>query len=334
MRLIPLLLAAALAGAGPVPAGATGVPPGPGVPCTVRDNPFGVDGGSFYSMLMTGGPVVVADGTDPRSGRVVCTLRDFALTHADGLVNTEISSETSSGVVLLPPTEFAYWPSWEEPVVLCTRVEIDGAGTFYRDADNDVWSASPDVACERGRTIQIPPDEVLDVVDPVLDAVNEAIIEHVDPVLCAELGGDFYVIGFWVWDCPPYGEEPFPNGMPPGEGPPCSLHADPGGSGEGYVTAGPFLTVQETQPRPGRVTCTARSSGTTHATGTVAGRVTSDWGYGVVLLPPTRTAVSPTGLALCTQLELPGWRPFYWDASHDRWSTDPSVSCDVLAPVQ
>lgn len=54
--------------------------------------------------------------------------------------------------------------------------------------------------CPPSRSTQIPPQEVVDIVEDVFEATYVA-----DETLCPVLGGDVYVADVFVWDCPPYG---------------------------------------------------------------------------------------------------------------------------------
>jgi len=95
------------------------------------------------------------------------------------------------------------------------------------------WTAGWEsgVACGRATTTQIPPQEVIDLLNEVAEAT--AIV---DPLLCpllaaaapglpgvAEINGegDVFVIGDKVWDCPPY-----ESGDPGGGGSPPTVSAD------------------------------------------------------------------------------------------------------------
>jgi hypothetical protein len=90
-----------------------------------------------------------------------------------------------------------------------------------------------------------PPQWVIDLIDYVFDIVNEAIIGHVDPAVCAALPalgpgvpglveidatGDVRLFGEPFWDCPPYDDFP-----PPEPGPRPVLGVE-GPTGVGYAT--------------------------------------------------------------------------------------------------
>lgn len=198
------LLALATLSPGPAHAAAG---PGEGLRCgyTSFTNPFapGRQSGS-----VNGGPIVVADGADPRAGRIRCTIQVDAYVHAaaDAVL---AASLTTPGVAVLPETPVEYDVGAAQNVVLCTQVEIVGAGTFYWDGDLSDWSTSPYVACDSA--FGDPPE-------PVLDGPLDAVWAVVDPLLCPPLAaaapgagpvtiapdGDAGVAGGTVWDCPPY----------------------------------------------------------------------------------------------------------------------------------
>ena len=72
--------------------------------------------------------------------------------------------------------------------------------------------------CRPFASMQVPPQEVIDVLNDAVDVVNDVFVDHVDPVLCDVLAdvdeppgpvvvteqGDVYVLGEPMWDCPPY----------------------------------------------------------------------------------------------------------------------------------
>jgi hypothetical protein len=191
-------LAVALAGAAFAPAAPAhaAAPPGPGLPCGWALAQDFVSGQS--QIWFDAGPLVIADGADPRSGRIVCSMRTGP-SHADP-VAVEARSATTPGVVAMAHEARDY----EGDYVLwaCTAVEIDGEGTYYWDYETEAWSTDPAVSCE---FIWEPPDGTL------LDAVWEVV----DPPLCAVLtqlaalpvieeDGDVHVLDTDVWDCPPY----------------------------------------------------------------------------------------------------------------------------------
>ena len=232
MRAFLALAATALSLALPGNAAHAVAGPGRVVPCgfSVFGNPFG-DGGRQVAVL---GPaaVVIADGTDPRSGRVVCSLQ-WGDRHGDpDLVS--YTSVTTAGVVAMPATTAEYLHPEEQRYVpsVCTSVEIDGAGTFHLDAETRRWTTSPLGHCSYFHYREDPltelPYEMLDdvdhvvedEVDPVVSDLNAFVEDEVDPVVCPLLAaqapgagpvvvepeGDVYAADTFVWDCPPYEE--------------------------------------------------------------------------------------------------------------------------------
>jgi hypothetical protein len=184
--------------------------PGEGLACgfTTLSNPFAAPGRQVG--LFEGGPLVVADGTDPRAGRIRCTIQLDAIRH-DGPDAAVVESVTTPGVVAFPPTAFEYGAEPFQEVVLCQQVEIAGAGTFYWDADARAWSASASVPCDL--VLAAPADEPLtdtvwfDVVDPVLCPALAAASPGTGPVTVSP-EGDVAAADAQRWDCPPYEEAP------------------------------------------------------------------------------------------------------------------------------
>lgn len=107
--------------------------------------------------------------------------------------------------------EVQFVASDDSTVVLCANVTIGGVAIPQE--------------CEAVEITQVPPQEVLDAFDDVIQRINDTVIAPLDPTLCqvfALLGqlppvlhptilyidpgqGDIYVLGSWFWDCPPYG---------------------------------------------------------------------------------------------------------------------------------
>ena len=121
--------------------------PGPGRECEFAAVSTPLDpAGTRYVGEVEAGPIVIAEGGAPRTGRVTCTIRANGDTHA-AESRAAVTSLTTTGVVVLHPTAFEFVAADDEFVVICTSVEIDGAGTFYFDADTETWSTSPAVLC-------------------------------------------------------------------------------------------------------------------------------------------------------------------------------------------
>jgi hypothetical protein len=206
------MLAAAVTSAllSPQPAGAAGPPPLTGFMCgwSAMANPFSAGRTIGY---LSGGPYVIADGADLRTGRVTCSIQS-GIRHADPDL-ASATSITAAGVVTLLPTQFEYIPANFGRESTCTSVEIDGAGTFYWDGEAEEWSASPLAYCD------IPGYGEEDLLSKLLDDANEFFVDEVDPVVCPLLAdrapgagpvvvepeGDVS-LPEWdpVWDCPPY----------------------------------------------------------------------------------------------------------------------------------
>lgn len=137
------LVAAALAATAFVPATADAGPPGPAASrCTWIHGPQ-----TWWTTygVFSAGPITIAEGTDPRSGRVTCTLVD-GFRH-DSPVITSVTGPTSQGVVHLPPTVHEYWADPDALVTVCVSVEIDGEGTYYYDGDAHAWTTDSSAGC-------------------------------------------------------------------------------------------------------------------------------------------------------------------------------------------
>lgn len=212
--MIRALLAAAttaLALVSPQPAGAAGPPPLTGFLCgfATTNNPL-ADGRTLG--YLDGGPVVIADGADLRTGRMSCAAQ-WGVRHADPDL-ASATSVTTPGVVTLPPTPHEYASDARLPNT-CASVEVDGAGTFYWDGEAEQWSTSALAFCDLAGYGD--DGEPVTTVLETYDDVNELIEEEVDPVVCPLLAGlapgagpvvvepegDVTVTGP-VWDCPPY----------------------------------------------------------------------------------------------------------------------------------
>jgi hypothetical protein len=155
------------------------------------------------------GPIVIADGADPRAGRVTCTITSGWNHTAPALASA--SSVTTPGVVYLPPTPIEYEIDYWDVPVICTRVDIVGGGTYYWDDIDEVWSTDPYVECMSWCCDPPPGGDILDEVD-------EVFIDYVDPVLCPVLAehagtvgpvtiqpdGDVSIADGEWWLCPPY----------------------------------------------------------------------------------------------------------------------------------
>lgn len=183
-------------------ASADAAPPGPGSLCGFASlaSPF-VEGGGRQVGEIDGGPIVIADGDDPRAGRIRCSIQvNGTGRHSDPDAASAISV-TTPGVVVLPPTTVEYLADAADFVTVCTQVEIEGAGTFYWDDIAGEWSTSPEVTCwSLGPEPPIDPVQVDALVCPLL----AALAIDAGPVLRIEPEGDLYVAGVFVWDCPPY----------------------------------------------------------------------------------------------------------------------------------
>lgn len=200
-RAVPVVLLLVLAAAPARAADPAG--PGEGLTCGFSAVADPTQAGGDRLGTVDAGPVVVADGSDPRSGRIRCSIQINGDRHSDPDAVSE-TSPTTPGVVALPPTPVRYYAGQEDYVVLCTEVEIDGAGTFYYDEVEARWSTDPSVACAYA---SVPEPDPL---DGLFDTIDPWILELVEPTVCPPFSviappqGDIYVADTFVWDCPPY----------------------------------------------------------------------------------------------------------------------------------
>ena len=100
----------------------------------------------------------------------------------------------------------------------------------YAAGDTDVvelcatatWPGGSRTVCFPTSRLQVPPQEVIDLLIDIIDIIDGVIIEYVDPVLCDQLDnhpgvygpieikpdGDVYINGEFFWDCKPYASPP------------------------------------------------------------------------------------------------------------------------------
>ncbi|HWL37294.1 MAG TPA: hypothetical protein VNQ77_14015 [Frankiaceae bacterium] len=212
MRALVALVATALSLALPGNAAHAAAGPGRAVPCdyTSVTNQFDTERQVGY---LGGAAVVIADGADPRTGRLVCSVQ-WGLRHADPDLVSHTSA-TTAGVVTMPamPFEYVHDDDFGYLPRVCTAVEIDGAGTFYLDAETRRWTTSPLASC---RFLGYGDNWPFDVIESY--GVYYVVEDEVDPVVCpllagqapgagpvaVEPDGDLSVSTWDVWDCPPY----------------------------------------------------------------------------------------------------------------------------------
>ena len=109
--------------------------------------------------------------------------------------------------------------------VATTADQVTYTATDTQDVDLCAdWSAGSEsgTTCFETTTTQIPPQEVIDLINSVFDLITQIEIEVVDPVLCPLLiqldgvvpdvpgvveingQGDVFLAAEPFWDCPPY----------------------------------------------------------------------------------------------------------------------------------
>lgn len=167
MRTTLLTAALACAVALPVPAHAGEPVYGCGFETLAQDAT-----GSGYSLLAYG--YVAHPGSDVT---ITCFIR------VDGIEQSRTTTGTGPSVaVTTGPVRFE--ATADSVVEGCALATVDG---------------QEHLRCFTGQSIEIPPREVVDVIDDAYD-----LTYALDPVLCPVLGGDVYVADELGWDCPPY----------------------------------------------------------------------------------------------------------------------------------
>lgn len=161
----PLLVAAfACAVALPVPAHAGEPVYGCGFETLAQDAT-----GSGHWMLAYG--YVARPGSDLT---ITCFIRVDGVEQSRTTTGTGTSVAVTTGTVRIEMTDTGV-------VEGCALATVDG---------------QEHLRCFTGASIEIPPQEVYDPVNEALYAADE--------VICPAIGGDLYVAGELVWDCPPY----------------------------------------------------------------------------------------------------------------------------------
>jgi len=128
---------------------------------------------------LDGGPLVAADlqdsyvPTGPVTITLECSLVEWPMSrHSDPKIVS--ASATGTEAVVLPPTP-ARWVGtlYDQNAALCTHVTLtDAAGTtdLYLDQGGE-WSVDANSNCEFATWCECPPQEIWDVVCPVLATV-------------------------------------------------------------------------------------------------------------------------------------------------------------------
>ena len=215
MRLTLLIAAATVAATALQPA-AHAAPPPQGLPCT-----FHASNGSTtdsYAGHLSGGPLL-APGS---AVSIRCSIHAGNAVHSGPSV-VAASSAPSPGVAVL-----AQLVSYEAPdgvtQHVCTEATVDDTRWYWT---GEAWTTDADAPCPETRTITLPPQEVVDAIDAVLDLFDCAgccglLPNCIDPPVCEALktvaghdvpgvveiedDGDIHLAGEPFWDCPPYDE--------------------------------------------------------------------------------------------------------------------------------
>ena len=94
-----------------------------------------------------GGPLVVVDADGiPLTATLICSIHLTPnYTYADPAVVT-VTSLTTTGVVVVPPTPVSFEATQSDIAVLCTQLDIVGGPTYYNAPDGS-WSTDPATEC-------------------------------------------------------------------------------------------------------------------------------------------------------------------------------------------
>ena len=140
----------------------------------------------------------VAVVVNPGAGTFRCDLRVNGVTQASTM-------PTHGETLLVTAGPIEYVATEVDVVEFCEHVDFDDGHVYEH--------------CQGTTIIQIPP-ECLDLVSCVFDVLNELVVKPADVVVCAALialapgvpgvvdidpTGDTYLLGEFLWDCPPYG---------------------------------------------------------------------------------------------------------------------------------
>lgn len=160
---------------------------------------------------MTGGPLIADAVGAAISMRCTLQLGTANSTHADADAAV-VNSLPSTQVAAIPPTPVSVAIDNQKAYV-CTQATV-GTTTYYLDDVAGTWSTSNTVACGSA----IDNRRVLQVADELFSDVNGVLL-LLDPLICSVLvelapgvpgivdimsDGDVYIVGEFIWDCPPY----------------------------------------------------------------------------------------------------------------------------------
>lgn len=116
-------------------------------------------------------------------------------------VDVAASTPTRGERVFVSAGSVAWSAHADDDIQVCAHVDWDDGHPPYR-------------ACDRYVTNQIPPQEVVDLVNAIVSPFDDfflpcllfsSLTPGVPGVLDVTSEGDVFVAGEWLWDCPPYG---------------------------------------------------------------------------------------------------------------------------------
>lgn len=142
---------------------------------------------------------------DPAAGPVSASVTCYVMVDGVPQPGTRITMPATGAVAAAGVVR--YQAREDQWVDLCMEVDFlsDDTPTEY-------------IGCGSMTPPQLPPQEIVDLVNEVFDTVDEVMIQVVDPFVCPGLGahagtygpvtvtqgGDVYVGTDLYWDCPPY----------------------------------------------------------------------------------------------------------------------------------
>ena len=164
-----------------------------------------VENGETQTGQINGGPIT--DDTQPTASiYLLCTIQVGAANSTHVGADAVLLQAWGTGVAVVAG-QASYVSPEGQPVYLCTEVWVadpSGHTTLFLNSVDGTWSTSNSVPCGEAISQEILPGPFA----PVIDAVNQVLVDVVDPVICPILAGQFPPEGDIPevgYDCPPYG---------------------------------------------------------------------------------------------------------------------------------
>ena len=159
-----------------------------------------VENGQTQAGQINGGPVTDDTAVAPTI-TLTCTIQVGAANASHGGADSFALSNTGTGAASVAG-QASYVSPEGQPVYLCTEATVNGTAYYY-DSDTGTWTTDSSVRCGEAIQQEIFPGPLA----PVIDAINQILIDVVDPAICPVLATLFPPEGDVppLWDCPPYG---------------------------------------------------------------------------------------------------------------------------------